>query len=1037
LSITSKIFPTNQDEDISFVPPTEDNKDGERVDEAEALETDPGESSSVPKYGSFVMDRKSSQKISRSLSSDDRDIDFSPAGSALETASPPVRGSFVEERCASPKRDQSSFYEINVIPDTAGKDMPTSPPPNRGSFIGQSDGESSGPATSPIAPRLSEINFSPGASEMETAAPPLRGSFLEGRNTSPMRGTSHRDINVIPETAGKDMPTSPPPNRGSFIGRSDGESSGPVTSSVAPKLPYIIPQTEDREINFSPGASEMETAAPPLRGSFLEGRNTSPMRGASRHDINVTPETAGKDMPTSPPPKQGSFLGQNDTEKQSNRTMGVEETKNGEEEDSDDDDDPMQDDQSLWRSKKLWEAARMKQKSKSMLEAEDELPRLHESQHAGGQVIIPGEMADSKDKSDQLANSINKLGALLGSAHNNGDMAPLDNKEENEALSTSILKIGELLGSIHNDKSAEQIKALAGESETAENHLEEDPGDMVAIETTDSDLLDDLLGGEEPNVKDEDTSVSESIVELGSLQELSKRSENKVHDDDETVHIGNTTKQRGYEKDTEGTSDDYVPEVSIAKLEALLDEALEAPLEVSDGKSSGGPNNFIEHGNPSPKKNKRNIPKNSPSKTKALDRGQKSIKEMTQNGIEAPYVPSDSIAKIEALLKEALEAPLENDISKGVSDDPTSGLDDFLDKALDDTLEIAFEPMEEETKATIKVDSAAAKPTSKRMPKPISSTSRLTRLTQSTKAKSKHTARASQPTPPVPTSRKPAIPRFRRIKKTSRESIEEDPKLPSKKTAVPQFRGTESVSKKGSAFMLSTFSARKKRATTGTSKSRKDSAAGVTRTKKFVSKLTSWTKRGNETAKEVPQVRQSPVPAPAPEEPLRRDSSTQSIDETTNRLAKPKSILVTPAKQDATFTGMPSVPKHSDFYVLSPMAHSVSSFSSQCSVTGFRSPRREGKRGCQQKFNPYLHNYRGPCELCVFFLSDEDKAKLDAEGRHVRVMFTSGGCCKTCEIFPRSFDEDPARLCRMCYGNSHRKIHDYFSSKRIGKRTLR
>lgn len=1048
MSLSSKSSHSQQpEEDISFIPLEEDdanNGDNGGVGERPALETDLG-MISVPRDGSFVMDRKSSL-IARTLSSDSsRDIDFSPAGSALETAAPPKRGSFFEERHASPKREHC--HDIDVTPDIAGKNMPGSPPPKQGGFIGgepientavniNNVSKSQAAASQPVD---REINFSPGGSEMETAPPPRRGSYHEVRHPTPVRESAHPEINVIPDIAGKFMPGSPPPKKGSFIGEYDSKGETTGASSVPPRESLMMPQAEDREINFSPGASDMETAAPPQRGSFSEDRHTSPMRGSSQHEINVVPDIAGKFMPGSSPPKQGSFVGENDMEGQSSQG-GNEDTKNDEAEDSDDDD-PMQDDQNLWRSKKLWEAARKKQNDKRDADKGGTAPcQPSEPQDTDEQVvIIPGEITEFKD-SDQLTDSIHKLGALLGSAHNDRAIVPVNSKEEAEGLSSSIQRIGELLSSSHIDKFSEETKAMVeaiATSETGGNSLEEDPDTEEAIESADSDLLDDLLGDEELEVDEEDNSVSESIVELGPLPELSTRVENKGDEDDVTVHIANTTKQH-QAKMTEESSDDFVPDDSIKKLEVLLDEALNAPLEEFKGKPNGSPSNFIEHGSASKKRDERNLP-DEPSGLADLDEPE-SIEGLIRNDIKGSYIPNDSIAKLEALLDEALEAPLEpleRENQEDAPDDSASALDDFLDKALDDQLEITFEPTEEETNAmAIKVKTATPKPRSKPKPKPISSTSRLTRLTQSTKAKTKPT---TQSTEPAPAPRKPAIPRFRGTKKTPRANKTEDiPEPPSKKPAVPRFRTAKYISKaeEGSSFMSGTFASRKKRTYTAGNKDKGEPRVGVARTKKIMSKLTSWTKRKSEKTKDASQD-QSPAHAVTSAKSLPRESSTRSIDETIQRLAKPKPIMETPIKADDNFTGMPSITPHSGFYELSPMARSITSLSSQCSVTDFRSPRREGKVGCQKKFNPYLHDYRGPCELCVFFLSDEDKARLDAEGRHHRVMFTSGGCCNTCEIFPRSFDEDPARLCRMCYGNSHRKIREYFSSKKSSKLTLR
>jgi hypothetical protein len=107
------------------------------------------------------------------------------------------------------------------------------------------------------------------------------------------------------------------------------------------------------------------------------------------------------------------------------------------------------------------------------------------------------------------------------------------------------------------------------------------------------------------------------------------------------------------------------------------------------------------------------------------------------------------------------------------------------------------------------------------------------------------------------------------------------------------------------------------------------------------------------------------------------------------------------------------------------------SLSSQCTVTSFASPRKLGIRGCQSKYDPHHHRVKGPCELCVFRLSDADKEILDTKGRHFMVQFTTGGCTH-CQVFQKDFDEPAVRLCPKCYSISHRE-----SSKRCpGKGNL-
>jgi hypothetical protein len=73
-----------------------------------------------------------------------------------------------------------------------------------------------------------------------------------------------------------------------------------------------------------------------------------------------------------------------------------------------------------------------------------------------------------------------------------------------------------------------------------------------------------------------------------------------------------------------------------------------------------------------------------------------------------------------------------------------------------------------------------------------------------------------------------------------------------------------------------------------------------------------------------------------------------------------------------------------------------------------------------------MHAFRAPCDLCVFYLSEEERLLLDATGRHLRVMYTAGGCCRECQVFARGTDEAPVRLCRKCFFNSHRDVYQKF-----------
>lgn len=109
----------------------------------------------------------------------------------------------------------------------------------------------------------------------------------------------------------------------------------------------------------------------------------------------------------------------------------------------------------------------------------------------------------------------------------------------------------------------------------------------------------------------------------------------------------------------------------------------------------------------------------------------------------------------------------------------------------------------------------------------------------------------------------------------------------------------------------------------------------------------------------------------------------------------------------------------------SPSKPAMTSGRSVCSVTSTDDP-RSPTLYCGVQFQPFMHAFRAPCDLCVFYLSDEERLMLDATGRHLRVMYTAGGCCRECSVFPRGKDEAPVRLCRKCYFNAHRDVFQKF-----------
>ncbi|KAG7351921.1 DnaJ domain containing protein [Nitzschia inconspicua] len=105
-------------------------------------------------------------------------------------------------------------------------------------------------------------------------------------------------------------------------------------------------------------------------------------------------------------------------------------------------------------------------------------------------------------------------------------------------------------------------------------------------------------------------------------------------------------------------------------------------------------------------------------------------------------------------------------------------------------------------------------------------------------------------------------------------------------------------------------------------------------------------------------------------------------------------------------------------------ARSIDSTGSVCSVDRIpRSPFIPSSGDddvpiCDNLFIPHLHTHRGGCQVCIFKLSQEEKEKYDKAGRHIRVACTFGGCVD-CQVFPSGEEEDPVRLCKQCFFDTH------------------
>jgi hypothetical protein len=74
---------------------------------------------------------------------------------------------------------------------------------------------------------------------------------------------------------------------------------------------------------------------------------------------------------------------------------------------------------------------------------------------------------------------------------------------------------------------------------------------------------------------------------------------------------------------------------------------------------------------------------------------------------------------------------------------------------------------------------------------------------------------------------------------------------------------------------------------------------------------------------------------------------------------------------------------------------------------------------CDNAFIPTLFKKRAACQVCVFRLTDDERKKAEKNGRHLRVIMTCGGCIN-CKAFPSQQGEDPVRVCRQCFFDTHK-----------------
>jgi len=75
---------------------------------------------------------------------------------------------------------------------------------------------------------------------------------------------------------------------------------------------------------------------------------------------------------------------------------------------------------------------------------------------------------------------------------------------------------------------------------------------------------------------------------------------------------------------------------------------------------------------------------------------------------------------------------------------------------------------------------------------------------------------------------------------------------------------------------------------------------------------------------------------------------------------------------------------------------------------------------CNRQYIPKqkLHAEPGGCAVCIYKLSETEREKYEKNERHYLVAQTTGGCLG-CNVFPSQPDEEPVRLCKKCFFDTH------------------
>jgi hypothetical protein len=963
---------------------------------------DPGPS--IPKRGSYSTDPRTMDR-GRDQSSfhHPMEINFSPGGSSMTTAEVPRRGSFVGDMdavdettvCRShsePHEYQSrAEKEVNFSPATGGA-METTGAPKQGSFVLKRKHDEDGVRRKAVDEEyaeevvLQEEDLARWKSQKAAQARLKANHELQSTGAIPTPKTSNKgSVRINSENSSDNLtrlPENGPLHPGSSPNTEGGAKLGCYVGDVNERPLNHISRSDDKEeIQFQPeGYLPVEPHKVPKQGSFVDkstsGQIVTTGRGSSmaQREINFSP--GASEMEAVAVPKAGSYY------------LSYENVENK---------------KTIWSDSPPLSSMKLREAGQSE-DLEDETVTV------SNKAEITSAVQTTKEHSYTPDASILAMEAMLDAALNDdvfedkdesfsfatGERTSADASELSSKIpSAAFLKMGAALCS-QNDSSAILDALLDGDEGVEEDTVRGRQYVATSANDEHDDLLDSMLGDDD--VFDERSlrsgiqqcqpdelldSVLDGDVDLGEVNGNTKDTKDIARDDEflpnESILELEAILDDGFEKlghpdhdhcrlEDPGNPDMMADDSMAQELDALLDgdlnEEVEIDFETAPHKSSSG-NYFAAS-----ERFQRSKGASLGNVTDEREAAMNSRRQSSVHGNVKDAVKNNKVAGVVSRLFNSRGSkkgePLSSDTTKTKSSFLGSRT---LKTRPDSSTSVHYE-------RTKKVDSP---PKIDVVRKKVDTGGNKTSI-QATTAKKSFMASTFS-----------SAGRFgRKSEAAVEQSVQKAPSVKDKKTRI-----------KGS-FMASTFASNRKASEISIIETEK-AKEKEREAKKIIVNLRPWRRKENCAPVLNTSIR-SPVTLPEqfhigskPEFAIPGNSSsgiTLHFDPTETPNRSPQNSVFSP--------------------------RSYASLSSQCTVTSFASPRKLGIRGCQSKYDPYHHKQKGPCELCVFRLSEAEKETLDTKGRHFMVQFTTGGCTN-CQVFPKDFDEPTVRLCPKCYSISHRE----------------